>query len=124
MKLSRFLILLVNLFNVLDCLTTIYGVKILGFYEINVFARAMINCSPFCYVLVKLNSIAFLSYIFYKISNTEMCKPIVTGMRVGFTIGFVCAGFILFMASLLNLLQIIGYDVSDFLFFVVKIVPK
>jgi len=122
MKLQTPLIISVNLFNLIDCLTTIYGVNVLGFYEINSFARSLICSNQICYVLVKLIPFLFLSYLFCKLTSTE--KPLLIGMRIGLIIGFLFAIFVFSIASILNVLQIFGYDVSSVLLFIIRIIPK
>ncbi len=66
MRALIFLIVASNIFNVLDVITTVYAVKVLGYVEANVLMRKIINSSVECYAVIKILGLLAVSIIAVK----------------------------------------------------------
>ena len=111
-----------NLFNVLDLVTTLYAVYVLGFSETNVIVRCMLENNPIFYVSFKIGSLLALSLVYILTSRSK--NPFMVGINRGCVISFCMMTFILGLATILNVWQIaFNTDVTPLLAFVAKIIP-
>jgi len=120
MRIGLAMMLVANIFNVVDLATTFYAVNVLGFGEANVCA-SMLMTNPTLYTIVKIGSILMLSLIYVKSLKSE--HPFIIGVNRGCFLGFCIMCFILGSASVLNILQILGCDVSQVLTLIARILP-
>ena len=121
MRVGLTLMIMANIFNVLDLMTTFYAIYVLGcFKELNVYASMLMN-NPVIYAVIKIGSVLVLSFVYVKSSKSE--HPFVVGVNRGCVLSFCIMVVVLGSASVLNILQIAGCDVSQVLILVAKAIP-
>jgi len=121
MRIGLAMMLVANIFNVVDLATTFYAIYVLGcFKELNVYASMLMN-NPVIYAVIKIGSVLVLSFVYVKSSKSE--HPFVVGVNRGCVLSFCIMVVVLGSASVLNILQIAGCDVSQVLILVAKAIP-
>ncbi len=118
----RILVAMANAFNVIDLITTIYAVKILGYSELNYAVRHMLSTNLPLYIIFKLSAVIAISIVYILTLNRK--EPLFVGINKGCMIGLSIMCIVLGLASFLNLGQIIfGANVAPFLALISKIIP-
>ncbi len=115
------LMVLANVLNSLDLITTLYAVRFLGFEEANATVREMLEHDPALYVTFKLGSILLLSALYVLASKRR--SPLALGVSIGCVVGFCMAVLALGLATALNVIQIAGIDVRPILGLVARVIP-
>ncbi len=114
--------ILANIFNITDLVTTIYAVNVLGFKEINVYVDMILRSNLLLYVAFKIGSLIALSFVY--VLSLRSRHPFVIGVNRGCVISFCMMCFVLGLASVLNACQILfGENVTPVLLYVAKIIP-
>ncbi len=111
-----------NLFNILDLVTTVYAIHVLGFCEANVAVRYLLERDPLLYSSFKILFPLILSIVYVLTSKSR--NPFLVGINRGCVISFCMMTFVLGLATILNVWQItFNTDVSPILIFIAKIIP-
>ena len=115
-------VVLANVFNVVDLVTTVYAINVLGFREVNIVVDRLIRDHPVLYAIFKLGSLFMLSLVYVVSSKSD--NQFVVGINRGCILSFYLMCMILGLASILNVWQILfNADVSSILVLVSKIIP-
>ncbi len=95
-------ILFANILNILDVVTTLYAIKVLGMKEANVFMNMFIRFNVIVYIVFKLLALIILSIIAIK-----TCRFCGEYSYSAYVIGFSIVCLILLMAVINNVCRII-----------------
>ena len=111
------LVLLTNLFNILDLTTTLYAVEFLGYSEFNRLAGELMKNLPL-YVIYKILSVVVISVVYHLTKNSD--SPFLVGVNKGCLIGLSVMCVVLASAVISNVSQII-FGFSPFIAILSKI---
>ena len=118
----KLLVAMVNAFNVIDLVTTVYAVRFLGYSELNSAVRHLLSSNLILYVAFKLFAVVAISLVYMITLNRK--EPLLVGINRGAFIGLSIMCVVLGLASILNLGQIVfGANVAPFLALISKIIP-
>ncbi len=116
------IMILANLFNLSDLITTLYAIHVLGFSETNVIVRKLLESNPILYASFKIFSVLALSLVYIMTSRSK--NPFVIGVNRGCVISFCMMIVVLGLATILNIWQIaFDTDVTPILALIAKMIP-